>query len=657
MALCLPFSTMTAPSRRLPKRPGLELRLYPAHLVKKWSWIVFVVVLGSFPLASKGHSDVELEMEHLKASVESHGQSLRNMEHYLRKTNQFWNWYQSNYKRLNKMLQDGPAPQPVQGVAPESLQLQMEAMMNSVKAQFQEELKSLREEMQAEKAARSVLEEQLSQQIRKQSRDTSLLQKQIREQKEMLQECQSSVRSLEENQATPAGEGMVELNAEVGRLKNDIQRLQQATSNNNRLLQDSATKSDIDQVIRKVGEIEAETRKMDAQLTTFSQESMEKMDWSLQNVSSKINHLVQAFIFPLEGDVFKMRDNVTHLEEGSEIRNQKIQNLQEEVRRLRQKVDSQKSQSGGNTDSRLTELDTRVGQLQGMVSQIEPIQSNLDEVRRQTQQRGRLISVMRQETADLRRDMERKMSQLETRINNPDPEKPQDGKPVRESGNNLTASPGDVNYSPSYSRINFPSGPDGGPALPASPGTSGYYSAPSPSEYTGFRGEPGRPGESGSRGEPGRTPGRRGDPGSRGEPGRQGYYGVRGSPGDDGVAGLPGETGTRGAPGRPGDAGGRGEAGAPGLPGNAGRPGDAGGRGEPGAPGLPGDAGGRGEPGAPGLPGNAGRPGAAGGRGRQGARGVPGDAGRRGEPGAPGLPGYSGHQGVPGPRGAPGPAG
>ncbi|XP_064083470.1 collectin-12-like isoform X3 [Macrobrachium nipponense] len=641
MALCLPFSTMTAPSRRLPKRPGLELRLYPAHLVKKWSWIVFVVVLGSFPLASKGHSDVELEMEHLKASVESHGQSLRNMEHYLRKTNQFWNWYQSNYKRLNKMLQDGPAPQPVQGVAPESLQLQMEAMMNSVKAQFQEELKSLREEMQAEKAARSVLEEQLSQQIRKQSRDTSLLQKQIREQKE----------------ATPAGEGMVELNAEVGRLKNDIQRLQQATSNNNRLLQDSATKSDIDQVIRKVGEIEAETRKMDAQLTTFSQESMEKMDWSLQNVSSKINHLVQAFIFPLEGDVFKMRDNVTHLEEGSEIRNQKIQNLQEEVRRLRQKVDSQKSQSGGNTDSRLTELDTRVGQLQGMVSQIEPIQSNLDEVRRQTQQRGRLISVMRQETADLRRDMERKMSQLETRINNPDPEKPQDGKPVRESGNNLTASPGDVNYSPSYSRINFPSGPDGGPALPASPGTSGYYSAPSPSEYTGFRGEPGRPGESGSRGEPGRTPGRRGDPGSRGEPGRQGYYGVRGSPGDDGVAGLPGETGTRGAPGRPGDAGGRGEAGAPGLPGNAGRPGDAGGRGEPGAPGLPGDAGGRGEPGAPGLPGNAGRPGAAGGRGRQGARGVPGDAGRRGEPGAPGLPGYSGHQGVPGPRGAPGPAG
>ncbi|XP_064083471.1 collectin-12-like isoform X4 [Macrobrachium nipponense] len=622
MALCLPFSTMTAPSRRLPKRPGLELRLYPAHLVKKWSWIVFVVVLGSFPLASKGHSDVELEMEHLKASVESHGQSLRNMEHYLRKTNQFWNWYQSNYKRLNKMLQDGPAPQPVQGVAPESLQLQMEAMMNSVKAQFQEELKSLREEMQAEKAARSVLEEQLSQQIRKQSRDTSLLQKQIREQKEMLQECQSSVRSLEENQvgvnrsldnivmfvkniaaetnksletmhekfdrlqdaaqATPAGEGMVELNAEVGRLKNDIQRLQQATSNNNRLLQDSATKSDIDQ---------------------------------------------------------------------------KIQNLQEEVRRLRQKVDSQKSQSGGNTDSRLTELDTRVGQLQGMVSQIEPIQSNLDEVRRQTQQRGRLISVMRQETADLRRDMERKMSQLETRINNPDPEKPQDGKPVRESGNNLTASPGDVNYSPSYSRINFPSGPDGGPALPASPGTSGYYSAPSPSEYTGFRGEPGRPGESGSRGEPGRTPGRRGDPGSRGEPGRQGYYGVRGSPGDDGVAGLPGETGTRGAPGRPGDAGGRGEAGAPGLPGNAGRPGDAGGRGEPGAPGLPGDAGGRGEPGAPGLPGNAGRPGAAGGRGRQGARGVPGDAGRRGEPGAPGLPGYSGHQGVPGPRGAPGPAG
>ncbi|XP_068212312.1 uncharacterized protein [Palaemon carinicauda] len=623
MALC-PSPPEAATKNRQTTKPGLQPR-YPLRLIKKWSWVVFVMVLGTFPLPSEGNNE---DMERLKASVQSHGQSLRNMEHYLRKTNQFWNWYQSNHKRLNELLQEDATPRSWEGQIPDFLQLQIKNMIDNVKNQFEEEMKGLKAELRAERVARGRLEEQLNRKVDQQSAVTSSIQKELQEQKE----------------SNTSNEQLATLRTDVERQKFALQ--------NAIALQDSAR---LEEVMRKVTGVEVETRKMDARLNAFGRESMEKLDWSLTNVSNKVDRLVMDFLFPLEGDVNRMRGNLTDLKESIDIGDQKIRILQGEVKRLSTKVNAPKSQIGANSDVRIVRLETEVGRLQGEIENIRPLRETFERLRSEVQGTENRLANFKTEADDFHRDVERRVSSLEIRVNDLS-EKPQASEAHRLTSNSLPAVSGGVDYSRSYSRINYPSGPDGRPGFTDAPGYTGFQGAPGSTGedgFTGSRGEPGRQGNPGSRGAAG-APGSRG---AAGAPGAPGAAGAPGAPGAPGVAGAPGSRGAAGAPGSRGEAGApgsRGEAGAPGSRGEAGAPGSRGAAGAPGSRGVAGAPGSRGAAGAPGSRGEAGTPGsrgAAGAPGPRGAAGTPGSRGAAGNSGAPGLSGSPGPRGTSGARG------
>ncbi|KAK7067924.1 hypothetical protein SK128_026914 [Halocaridina rubra] len=626
---------------------------------RKWAWAVFILLLGALPPPSSGYS----QDEELRLRVESHTQSLMNMSRYLRQTDQFWKWFQTNEKALEALLAEGPSTRSIGTPSVGSL-LQLEKRIDSIQSSYEAQellVRSLREELEEEKQSKEEFKSQLHE-----------LKDKVVEQEEMLQTCQASVEQLEQNLISE--QQLETLRATVNQHQNAVRTLQGMNRRNlNKLNQQEneirrvsealttmTSKSEMEMVRVKMAELQMEVKNMEGHLSSLRQDVISEVDWSYQNVSSKLDSLVKGIIFPLMDDVeinARNLSNVRQIYEDNLL--QRMSDIEQKISALSSRILTSKSvNSPQQLQNQIDTLVTSVSQLERNFSDLALLQNEITGLKVKdldlethtnsaiTRLRSRLGSLERK-SGEINTEQARlgiKLEDLEDRMYRELTDRSSNNRPI-----DFPRSSGSEALPPDYERFS-------NSGFPAAPGNTGNRGLP------GLPGSPWAPGNSGNRGSPGLP----GSPGAPGNSGNRGSPGIPGSPGAPGNVGNRGSPGLPGSPGAPGNAGNRGSPGLPGAPGNAGNRGSLGPSGPPGLSGYPGDRGSPGEsgnagirgpigqPGSPGNIGNRGSPGLPGNAGRQGLPGLPGDAGRRGLPGAPGQPGYRGSPGFPGNSGAPG---